>query len=90
LKHLVSTRSLLRLGINAGDVGDEIADTAGVTVLVVVLVVVSGVKICTKSTNPRDKLDEVVVEGDTSLGVEDGGLGGADEVGRDNFVLGVT
>ena len=41
-------------------------------------------------TYPRDKLDEVVVERDTGLGVEDRGLGGSDEIGRDDLVLGVA
>ena len=44
----------------------------------------------TVATHPRDKLDEVIVEGDTSLGVEDGRLGGSDEVSRDDLILGVT
>jgi hypothetical protein len=39
---------------------------------------------------PRDKLDKVVVERDTGLGVKDGRLGGTDEVGRDDLVLGVA
>ena len=61
-------------GIDLGDVGDEVEDTARVAPLVVV---------------PRDKLDEVVVEGDTSLGIEDGGGGVAVHVGRDNLILSV-
>lgn len=47
----------------------------GVTVLVVV---------------PRDELDEVVVERDTGGGIEDGGSGATDEIGRDDGVLGVV
>ena len=39
---------------------------------------------------PRHKLDEVVVEGDTSLGVEDAGVEVAVHVGGDNLVLGVA
>lgn len=54
--------------------GDEVKDTAGVTPLVVV---------------PGDQLDEVLVQGDTSLGIEDGGVGVAIHVGGDNVVLGV-
>lgn len=54
--------------------GQEVEDTAGVTPLVVV---------------PGDELDEVVVQGDTGLGVEDGGVGVADHVGGDDIVLGV-
>lgn len=71
-----SPLSGLRLlgGIDLGDVGDEVEDTAGVTPLVVV---------------PGDQLDEVVVEGDTGLGIEDGGVGVAVKVRGDNIVLGV-
>jgi hypothetical protein len=43
-----------------------------------------------KAAYPGDELDKVVVERDTGLGVKDGRLGGSDEVGRDNLVLGVT
>ena len=43
--------------IDLGDVCEEIENTARVAPLVVV---------------PRDKLDEVLVEGDTGLGIEDG------------------
>lgn len=67
--------SLLLGGIDLGDVGDKVEDTAGVTPLVVV---------------PGDQLDEVVVEGDTGLGIEDGGVGVAVEIGRDDIVLGVS
>jgi hypothetical protein len=68
--------SALRLlgGIDLGNVGQEVEDTAGVTPLVVV---------------PRDQLDEVVVEGDTGLGIEDGGVGVAVKVRGDNVVLSV-
>lgn len=54
---------------------DQVQNTAGVTPLVIV---------------PGDQLDEVVVEGDTSLGVEDGGSGVAVHVGGDNVVLSVS
>ena len=60
--------------INLGDVRNQVEYATAVTPLVVV---------------PADKLDEVVVEGDTGLGVEDGRVGVAVEVGRDNLVLGV-
>ena len=60
--------------IDLGNVGDEVEDTAGVAVLVVV---------------PGDELDEVVVEGDTGLGIEDGGVGVAVEIGGDDVVLSV-
>ena len=61
--------------VNLGDVGEEVEDTARVAPLVVV---------------PADKLDEVVVEGDTGLGVEDGRGLVAVEVGGDDVVLGVS
>jgi hypothetical protein len=71
-----SPLSALRLlgGIDLGNVGQEVEDTAGVTPLVVV---------------PGDQLDEVVVEGDTGLGIEDGGVGVAVKVRGDNVVLSV-
>jgi hypothetical protein len=65
---------LLLAGINLGNVGNEVEDTTAVAPLVVV---------------PADELDEVLVEGDASLGVEDGGVGVAEEVGRDDIVLGI-
>jgi hypothetical protein len=39
---------------------------------------------------PRDKLDEVVVEGDTCLGIENGRTGVTVQVRGDNLVLGVS
>ena len=54
---------------------DEVQDTAGVSPLVVV---------------PGDQLDEVVVQGDTGLGIEDGGVGVAVQVRGDNVVLSVA
>jgi hypothetical protein len=54
---------------------DEVNNTAGVTPLVVV---------------PGDELDEVGVEGDTSLGIEDGGAFITVQVTGDNFVLSVA
>lgn len=60
-----STR-LSGLGVNTGDVGDQVADTTRVSHLVVV---------------PSNELDKVVVEGDTGLGVEDRRRGGSDKVG---------
>lgn len=62
------------VAVNLGDVVDQVQNTAGVTPLVVV---------------PGDQLDKVVVQGDTSLGVEDGGSGVAVHVGGDNVVLSV-
>lgn len=61
-------------GIDLGDVGQEVEDTAGVAPLVVV---------------PGDQLDEVVVEGDTGLDIEDGGVGVAEHVAGDDIVVGV-
>ncbi len=65
---------LLGTSIDLGNVGQKIEDTAGVAPLVVV---------------PGDELDEVVVEGNTGLGIEDGGGVVAVHVGGDNLVLGV-
>ncbi|KAK8923190.1 hypothetical protein VCV18_007252 [Metarhizium anisopliae] len=67
-------RRNLLAGVNLGNVGKEIEDTAGVAPLVVV---------------PGDQLDKVLVEGDAGLGVKDGGVGVAVHVGGDNIVLGV-
>lgn len=60
--------------VNLGGVDDEVQDTAGVSPLVVV---------------PGDQLDEVVVKGDTGLGVEDGRGGVTVQVRGDNVVLSV-
>ena len=54
---------------------EEVADTAGVAPLVVV---------------PRDELDEVGVELDSGVGVEDGRVLVADEVGGDDLLVGVA
>ncbi len=61
--------------VNSVDVLDEVDHTAAVAKLVVV---------------PRDKLDEVVVQGDAGLGIKDRAVVIADEIGRDHFVLGVA
>lgn len=50
-------------------------------------------KICLEillETHPRDQLDEVGVEGDTSLGIKDGWAVVFQEVSGHNFVLGVA
>jgi len=65
---------LLGTGIDLSDVAKEIQDTAGVTPLVVV---------------PGDQLDEVCVQGDTGLGIEDGRVVVADQIGGDELILGV-
>lgn len=67
-------RSHLFRGVDLGDVGEEVEDTARVAPLIIV---------------PRDNLDEVVVEGDASLGIEDGRSRVADHISRDDIVLGV-
>jgi len=74
MPYLFVSRSNLLLGIGLGDVGEEVEDTTAVTPLVVV---------------PGDKLDKVLVERDTGLGIEDGRGGVAVQVGGDNLVLGV-
>lgn len=61
--------------VDLGDVADKVQDTAGVAPLVVI---------------PRHKLDKVVVEADTSLSVEDGGVGVAVQVSGNELVLGVS
>lgn len=61
--------------IHTGNVGDEVNNTVGVAPLVVV---------------PGDELDEVLVQGDTGLGIEDGGVVIAVEIGGDDVVLGVA
>ena len=66
--------ALLGLGINLGDVVEEVQDTARVAPLVVV---------------PGYKLDKVVVEGDTGLGIEDGRRSVTDQVSGDDLILGV-
>jgi hypothetical protein len=55
------------LGVNTGNVGDQVANTTRVSHLVVV---------------PSNELDKVVVEGDTGLGVKDRRRSGSDKVGR--------
>ena len=62
------------VAVDLGDVGEQVAHTAGVAPLVVV---------------PADELDEVRVERDAGLGVEDGGVGVAVHVRGDNVVFGV-
>jgi hypothetical protein len=70
----IQTRLDTSLLVLGSGVGDQVADTAGVAPLVVV---------------PGDELDEGVAQLDTSLSVEDGGGGVADEVSGDESVLGV-
>jgi hypothetical protein len=56
-------------------IGDQVDDALGVSPLVVV---------------PGNKLDEVVVQGDTSLGVKDGRVVVTNKVGGHNVVLGIV
>ena len=58
-----------------GSIDEEIANTARVTPLVVV---------------PGDEFDEVGAELDSCVGVKDGGVGVANEIGGDNLVVGVV
>jgi len=60
--------------IDLSHVAEEIEDTARVAPLVVI---------------PGDQLDEVLVQADTGLGVEDGRVDVAVQVGGDDLVLGV-
>ena len=60
--------------VNLGDVRQEVQDTSAVAPLVVV---------------PADELDEVLVQGDTGLGIEDGRVGVAVQVRGDDIVLSV-
>lgn len=55
-----------------GHVGDQVDNALGVSPLVVV---------------PGNKLDKVVVQGDTGLGVEDGGVVITNKVGGDDILL---
>lgn len=67
-------KDLLSCTILPGNIDQEIADTPRVTPLIVI---------------PGNELDEVLVQGDASLGIEDGGSSVADEVGRDDILIGV-
>jgi hypothetical protein len=69
----MNATELLR-AINLGNVRDEVEHTTAVTPLVVV---------------PADKLDELVVESNTGLGVEDRRVGVAVEIAGDDLVFGV-
>ena len=71
--HRVADSVNLLGGINLGDVGDEVQDTAGVAPLVVV---------------PGNELHEALADGNAGLGVEDGRLVRAGEVGRDDGLVG--
>lgn len=65
---------LLFTSVNLCNIGEKIENTAGITPFVVV---------------PRNKLDKVVIERNTGLGIEDGGVGVAVQVSGDDFILGV-
>jgi hypothetical protein len=72
-KPCMNATELLR-AINLGNVRDEVEHTTAVTPLVVV---------------PADKLNKLVVESNTCLGVEDRRVGVAVEVAGDDLVLSV-
>jgi hypothetical protein len=67
-------KALLGFGINLCDICKEIKNTARVTPFVVV---------------PGDEFDEVLVEGDTGLGIKDRRVCVTIQVSRDDFVLGI-
>jgi hypothetical protein len=52
----------------------KVNDTSGITPLIVI---------------PGNKLDKVVIEGDTGLGIKDGGVSVTVQVAGDKVVLGV-
>lgn len=82
IRHRITQKSKTRktqrldtsLLVLRGDEGEEIDNTAGVSPLVIV---------------PRDELDEVGAELDSGVGVEDGGVGVADEIGGDDLLVSV-
>jgi hypothetical protein len=74
LSNLPKVKALLRFGIDLCDVCEKIKDTARITPLIVV---------------PGDKLDEVLVERNTGLGIKDGGVVITVQVGGDDFILGI-
>jgi hypothetical protein len=61
--------------ILGGHVGDQVDNTLGVSPFVIV---------------PRNEFDKVVVERDTGLGVEDGGVWVTNEVSGDDSILGIV
>lgn len=67
-------QSFLLTSVNLGDVGNEVDNTSAVTPLVVI---------------PAHELDEIPVQGDPSLGVEDGRVRITFDVGGDDVVLGI-
>lgn len=68
-------KALLGFGIDLCDVCEKIKNTARVTPLVIV---------------PGDKLDEVLVEGDTGLGIEDRGVVITVHVGGDDIIFSIS
>jgi hypothetical protein len=71
---LILSVLLAGFGINLGNVCEKIEDTTGVAPFIIV---------------PGDKLVEVLVERNTGLGIEDGGVVVAVEIGGDDLVLSV-
>ena len=84
-------RLLLGFAINLGNICQEIEDTAGI----LQNSSVTSYKYTFIHTYPpfvvvpRHQFHEVLVEGDTGLGIEDGGVGIAVQIGRNNVVLSV-
>lgn len=75
LWHSLAPGRFLSVSVDLGDVHQEVENTTGVAPLVVV---------------PRNELDKVLVQGDTGLGVKDGGAVVTAHVRRDDLVLGVA
>ena len=73
--HIRALSRFLGVPVDLGDVDQQVEDTAGVTPLVVV---------------PGDKLDKVLVQGDTGLSIEDGRAVVTAHVSGDDIVLGVA
>ena len=63
------------MGFQKAKLTNEVDDTAGVTPLVVI---------------PGDELDEVRVEGNSSLGIENGRVSVSVEIGGNNILLSVS
>lgn len=77
LSHFFKSTNIIHLsgGILLSNDANEVEDTARVSPLVVV---------------PGNELDELVVQGDTSLSIEDGGVVVSVQVGRDDLLVGVA
>ena len=60
---------------NLGDVNTEVKNSVGVSPFVII---------------PRNNLDEVGIQGDTSLSIENGAVSISNEVRADNFIFSVS